>query len=129
MIHLSKVLLLKNKLHSCDVWIWEYDTVFLNSDGTDSSARRANAGAPPGAAGWRSHSVLLTACDKGQTARWYLVFPAQDAATNIKLHFLFINYSNHLFTRVTNTQIYRFVGNECFLEEFDLSVRQKVWPM
>uniref|UniRef100_A0A671N689 phosphoinositide 5-phosphatase n=1 Tax=Sinocyclocheilus anshuiensis TaxID=1608454 RepID=A0A671N689_9TELE len=35
--------------------------------------------------------------------------PAQDAATNIKPHFLFINYSNHLFTRVTNTQIYRFV--------------------
>uniref|UniRef100_A0A672T6C4 phosphoinositide 5-phosphatase n=1 Tax=Sinocyclocheilus grahami TaxID=75366 RepID=A0A672T6C4_SINGR len=34
--------------------------------------------------------------------------PAQDAATNIKPHFLFINYSNHLFTRVTNTQIYRF---------------------
>uniref|UniRef100_A0A672T4N6 phosphoinositide 5-phosphatase n=1 Tax=Sinocyclocheilus grahami TaxID=75366 RepID=A0A672T4N6_SINGR len=32
--------------------------------------------------------------------------PAQDAATNIKPHFLFINYSNHLFTRVTNTQIY-----------------------
>lgn len=35
--------------------------------------------------------------------------PAQDAATNIKPHFLFINHSNHLFTRVTNTQIYRFV--------------------
>lgn len=48
------------------------------------------------------------------------------ATSNIKPHILFINYSNHLFTRVTNTQFYRFVSNECFLEEFDLSVRQKV---
>jgi len=98
----------KNQMYSCDVWMWESDTVPQQQRyGFVFEASKCQRFC------WSCRMTCTLSLSYNMWRRpnskvIYLIFPPQDASTNIKPHFLFINYSNHLFTMVTNTQFYMF---------------------